>query len=77
MKQLSKIITKIITKTQIITIILLITYAIWEFYVYKWAKTLPEGDPVIRVDLIMIYPVLVILIVISLVQMVKNRNKIK
>ncbi|GAA0741356.1 hypothetical protein [Clostridium oceanicum] len=63
-----------ITKTQIATIVLLIAYGIWEFYVYKWSKTLPPSDPIIRIDLAMIYPVLCILIIVSLMQVFK-RNK--
>jgi len=34
-------------------------YGIWEYYVFEWAKT--ESTPVIRVDLFIIYPVLIIL----------------
>lgn len=66
---------KKITKTQIATIILLITYSVWEYRVFLWAKTLPEGDPIIRVDLIIIYPILLIFIVISLIQLFK-KNKL-
>ncbi|MTI67973.1 MAG: hypothetical protein FH753_15415 [Firmicutes bacterium] len=62
---------KKITKTQIITIISLLFCAIWEFYVEMWAKTV-EG-PIIRVDLVIISPVLIILIVLSLSQLFSSK----
>lgn len=63
-----------ITKIQIITIIALIAYAIWEIKVYLWAKTLPDWDPIIRVDLVIIYPVLLILLIASITQLIKKKK---
>ena len=63
---------KKITKTQILTIVSLILYFVWELNVITWAKT--ESGPIIRIDLIYILPVLIVLIVISLIQFFK-RNK--
>jgi len=58
-----------VTKVQIATIVLIIAYIIWEIYVKVWSKSQPEGGgAVIRVDLMIIYPILVILIIISLYQ---------
>jgi len=51
------------TKIQTTTIILIIAYIIWEIAIRIWS---PKAN--IRVDLLIIYPVLIILIIISLVQ---------
>lgn len=64
---------KKITKMQILTGVLLMLYAVWEVSVYRWAQTLPASDPIIRVDLIIIYPVLLICIIISLIQFKRRR----
>lgn len=64
---------KKLTKTQIITVILLILYGIWEIYVAQWAKT--EPTPVIRVDLVIIYPILLIFILLSVLHIWRNRKK--
>ena len=61
------------TKIQITTILLIIAYFIWELFVWFWAKGQPEGGgAIIRVDLIVIYPVLIVMIIISLVQKFKK-----
>jgi len=54
------------TKVQIATIVLIIAYIIWEIAVRLWSKS--QGGAIIRVDLMIIYPILVILIIISLYQ---------
>ena len=64
-----------LTKVQIITIIALIAYLIWEFAVKQWEKGLPESDPVIRADYVLIFPVLGILILVSIYQFIKGRNR--
>ena len=57
------------SKTQIVTIVLIIAYIIWEVAVRLWSKSQPEGGgAVIRVDLVIIYPILIIMIIISLYQ---------
>lgn len=66
---------KKLTKTQIFTIIACIGYIIWEITVQVWEKSLPPSDPVIRVDLLLIFPILAILIIISLVQFIKSQKK--
>jgi hypothetical protein len=60
------------TKTQIATFVLLASYLIWEVIVQIWARKI-EG-PIIRADLLFIYPVLVILIIISLYQRIRNKK---
>jgi len=64
---------KKLTRIQLITVIALVAYGIWEIVVRQWAKSLPDGDPVIRADLVFILPVLAILVVISLIQLIRNR----
>jgi len=55
------------TTTQIVTIVLIVAYLIWEIAVRKWSKSQPStSGAVIRVDLLLIYPVLLIMIIISL-----------
>ena len=68
---------KNLTVIQKTTIILIILYIFWEIAVKVWERSLPPSDPVIRADLIFIYPLLLSFIVISLFQLiyrlVKNR----
>jgi hypothetical protein len=54
------------TKIQKTTIALIIVYTVWETSVQYWAKD--ETTAVIRVDLIIIYPILLVLILISIWQ---------
>ena len=62
-----------ITKTQIATVVLLLLYAVYEFVVLaKWKANL-EGPP-IRVDLIIVYTILLSFIVISFSQAFKQKN---
>ncbi|MGL5438886.1 MAG: hypothetical protein ACRDA4_00670 [Filifactoraceae bacterium] len=58
------------TKIQILTIISLIGYAIWEIAVTNWASKV--SGPIIRVDLILIYFILLILISISVYQFLRR-----
>lgn len=66
---------KKLTKIQKFTIAAFVLYILWETAIQIWATTLPPGDPVIRADLILIYPVLIILIIISVIQLIKNRSR--
>ncbi len=62
-----------LTKVQIATLFLVIAYIIWEIYVRIWSNSQPEGGgAVIRVDLLIIYPILLVLIIISIYQYFKN-----
>lgn len=65
---------KNLTRIQRITIALLIGFIIWELAVRIWARNLPESDPLIRVDLTVLIPVLLLFIVISVIQFLKRKN---
>lgn len=60
------------TSIQRITIAMLLGYLFWELGVWFWAKNLPPSDPIIRIDLVLIYPLLILFIVISLFQYFKK-----
>lgn len=64
-----------LTVIQIITIIALIAYLIWEIAVNQWAQSLPESDPIIRADYLLIIPILGVLILISLIQFIRGKNR--
>lgn len=61
------------TKTQVITLIMIFAYIVWEIYVRNWAATI--SGPIIRVDLIIIYPIILTLLFVSVFQIVKGKNK--
>ncbi len=64
-----------LTKFQWLTLVAIVAYLIYEFYfVSRWEATLPASDPVIRGDLIFIYPVLLLLIIISVVQFIRKKS---
>ncbi|MCF6222612.1 MAG: hypothetical protein L3J34_02675 [Flavobacteriaceae bacterium] len=61
------------TKIQKATLFLIITYLFWELSVWYWSRSQPpEGGAIIRVDLIIIYPVLLVLILVSAFQYFKK-----
>lgn len=63
----------LMTKIQITTIVLILAYLVWELLVWFWIKGQPEsGGTIIRVDLIIIFPILLTLIIISLYQYFKK-----
>lgn len=62
---------KKITKIQLFTIIFLIAYAVWEVAVQIWARGV--AGPIIRIDLIFIYPISVLLVVLSIIQFIKRK----
>ena len=64
-----------LTTFQWLTLVALAAYLIYEFYfVSRWEATLPASDPVIRGDLVFIYPVLLLLIIISVVQYIRKKS---
>lgn len=74
--QFSKcLLTKKLTKTQILTMIFLAGYVIWEVNVDNWSETM--FGPRIRVDLIFIYPILLVLVSISVYQIIKLKRHAK
>ena len=66
---------KNLTKVQKATLLLILLYVIWEIMVRIWESVQPSEGALIRVDLILIYPVLIIMIIISLVQLVIRSAK--
>jgi len=60
------------TTVQKVTAGLIVAYVIWEIYVRVWEKTENPAGATIRVDLMLIYPVLAILVIISLYQYFKK-----
>ncbi|MGB5509842.1 hypothetical protein [Robiginitalea sp.] len=63
-----------LTKIQWVTLVAILVYLIYEFIMIPgWEATLPESDPVIRADIFLIYPVLLILILISVFQFFRKK----
>jgi hypothetical protein len=60
------------TRIQKITIGLLVTYLVWEVVVNMTSKN--DSGPLIRADLLVIYPVLLILIIVSLFQWLRRKQ---
>ena len=63
---------KKITKMQMVTIVAILLYIVWEIYIDIWSK--PQVGAIIRVDVFIIYPVLIALIIISIKQYIKNKR---
>ncbi len=66
---------KNLTKIQKATLLLIVLYLVWEIIVRIWASMEPPEGALIRADLIFIYPVLIIMIIISLVQLIIRSAK--
>ncbi|NBI07843.1 hypothetical protein [Senegalia massiliensis] len=62
---------KKITKTQIVTLLLIISWIIWEYRVSIWAKD--EIGAIIRIDLLFIIPIILIMSFISIRQFIKRK----
>jgi len=63
-----------ITKPQAVTIVAIIAYLVWGYYVQQWAKTRQESGPVIRVDLLLIISVISGLVIASIVQILRRKK---
>lgn len=63
---------KKITKVQMATIIAIVFCIIWEIYIGIWSRT--QVGAIIRVDIFIIYPILIALIIISVKQYIKNKR---
>ena len=63
------------TRLQKVTLGLLFGYVIWEIAVRVWMSQLPPSDPVIRADLIFIYPILFVFILLSVWQYARSKKK--
>ena len=66
---------KKMTVIQKITMVMIALYLIWEIAVQVWALKQPPQGAEIRADLIFIYPVLIILILISVIQFIARNKK--
>jgi len=64
--------TKKITTIQWATIGLIILYLLWEFVFLSSWKENTKG-PLIRVDLLLIYPLILIGIIISVIQFIRRK----
>jgi hypothetical protein len=65
---------KKITVLQIITLLAIIAFLVYELYfVRNWIKTQPESGAIIRVDLVLFLPILAILTGISIYQFFKKQ----
>lgn len=60
---------------QILTVVGLIAFGIYElWYLPRWMATLSPDDAVIRTDLIIFVPVLIILVIISVIQFFRKKK---
>lgn len=69
-------------KTLLISFIIALSTVIvlsiaYEIYVYLWSLSLPEADPIIRVDIFIVYPVIVIFstVVFFIAKIILGRKK--
>jgi len=59
----------------IITLCVLVAAVVWEYYMQKWLSYQPEdGANVLRVDLFVIWPVVLTLVGVSLFRILENRK---
>jgi len=59
----------------IITLCVLVAAVIWEYYMQQWLSYQPEdGANVLRVDLFVIWPVVLTLVGVSLFRILENRK---
>ena len=66
---------KKLTGIQRVTIILILASLVWEIAVRIWMASLPAYDPVIRVDLLFIIPLLAVFITISIFQIILRKQR--
>jgi hypothetical protein len=59
----------------VITIAVVIGAIVWEYYMQQWIAVQPgDGDAIMRVDLFVIWPVVLTLVAVSLFRLVKGRK---
>ena len=56
----------------LVTLAALIGYGIWEYYVWQWAKDV--AGPIIRVDAVILWPLLIGLVIMTVVVWVRDRS---
>jgi len=58
-----------------ITILVIIGAFVWEHYIQQWMEAQPDGGgAVIRVDLFVLYPLIITLVALSLYRLLKDRR---
>ena len=58
-----------------LTIVIIVFAIVWEYYIKQWQAAQAEGaDPIIRVDLFVLYPLIVTLVALSLFQLFKKKK---
>lgn len=64
-----------LTLLYLITIASIIAAVVWEYYMQQWIEAQPEGGvPVMRVDLFVIYPVIITLVALSLYRLFRKNQ---
>ena len=66
---------KSLTRIQRVTLFLMAGALLWEIAIRIWTRSLPPHDPVIRADLLVIIPLLVVFVGFSIAQMLKKPSK--
>ncbi|ANU28561.1 MULTISPECIES: hypothetical protein [Planococcus] len=61
-----------ITKIQLVTILLAIAWIPWELYIREWSKTQVGG--IIRIDLLFIYPIMLVMVTLSVFQLFRKKK---
>jgi small-conductance mechanosensitive channel len=60
----------------IITLVVLIAAVVWEYYMQQWLSYQPEGgDEVMRVDLFVIWPVVITLVSLSIFRLFFDKRE--
>ncbi|WGK65346.1 hypothetical protein [Croceiramulus getboli] len=61
------------TMTQIATVVVLVLYMVWEKNVQQFAGEHP-GQATLRIDLMIILPILILLIILSALQYIRRKK---
>ncbi|HBR55558.1 MAG TPA: hypothetical protein EYN07_11760 [Flavobacteriaceae bacterium] len=66
---------KPVTLLYIITVAVIVAALVWEYYMQQWMATQPDGgSAVMRVDLFVIWPLVITLVSICIFRLVKGRK---
>jgi len=63
-----------LTRLQKTTLIAILAYLAWEVTLQFWAKSVPELGPIIRVDLLIIIPIISFLIIANIVPRIRGKQ---
>jgi len=61
-----------LTKLQKTFFLLVVIYLCWEIFVHFWANDVKGA--IIRVDLILIYPILLVMLILSIIQQFRRKR---